>query len=187
MNTIHMVDGSTIDMPEARFMKFIQMLTHRGIKSVRFDKTILIVSQSNIIRIEIGESDGQESDKPVVVSEVVEGPEVEEGDATDSREDEPKPEERPEGQDKKAERILKEMIEKSNCSNDANHLGHEQIIHKQQVTMKRKGSKAHITSTRFFPVCSFCGLKQRYVKADSLSEDQKDNAKLWTGTTADKG
>ena len=54
-NTIHLIDGSTVEIPEARFMKFIQMLTNRGIKSVRFDDTIIMVSQSNIISIEIGE------------------------------------------------------------------------------------------------------------------------------------
>ena len=179
MNTAHMIDGSTIEIPEHRFMKFIQMLTHRGIKSVRFDDTILIVSQSNIIRIELGEEEDGDVKEEVVVPEVVEGTESGEGDATEGGEVEPEPE-KEENPQERTNRILAEMTAKSDCSNSEDHLGHEQIIHYQDVAMTKKG-KPSLPSRRYFPVCSFCGLRQKYVKADSLTDEQKENAKLWTG------
>ena len=187
-NILHLIDGSTVEIPEERFMKFVQMLTHRGIKSVRFDNTILIVSRSNIIRIELGEEDGDRQGhetverkdmESVVVPEVVEGTEDREGDGVEDRKDEPVTEEKPETPDEQRARVLAEMKEKSDCSNSKDHMGHEQIIHYQDVTITRKGAKSSLPSRRYFPVCSFCGLKQRYVKADSLTDEQKDNAKGW--------
>lgn len=179
MNTLHMVDGSTVVVPEARFIKFISMLTHRGIKSVRFDDTILIVSPSNIIRIEIGEDDEQETIERVQESVVPEQVDEEDGSGEEIKEDaEPEPE-KPETPDEYRERVLAEMKAKSDCSNSPDHLGNEQIIHYQDVSIRRKGAKTSLPSRRYFPVCSFCGLKQRYVKADSLTDEQKDNATLW--------
>ena len=32
---------------------------------------------------------------------------------------------------------------------------------------------------RFFPVCKKCGIRQRYVKAADLTDEQKENAKVW--------
>jgi hypothetical protein len=32
---------------------------------------------------------------------------------------------------------------------------------------------------RYFPVCVKCGMRERYVKAESLTDDEKLNAKVW--------
>ena len=70
--------------------------------------------------------------------------------------------------EKKRAEFLEEMKAKSSCQHDV------QVIHYQNVSTKSGESK------RYFPVCDFCGQRLRYVKADSLTEDQKAEAVLWT-------
>jgi len=185
MNKLFLSDGTTLDLPEHRLQKFLVMLTHRGIKSVRFGLDIVVISPSNLIRIELGEENERDSkrskrkrNKRVAVPEVVERSEDGEGDATDSREDEPVAEEKKESPQERTDRVLAEMKEKSDCAGNG-HKGKEQVIHFQDVMIRRKGAKTSLPSRRYFPVCAFCGLRQKYVKAESLSDEQKDNATLY--------
>ena len=182
MNTLFLTDGSSMQIPESRFIKFMTMLTHRGIKSVRFDNQVVIVSPSNLIRIELGvedESDERETVEQVAVPEVAQGTEDGEGDATESGKDEPVAEEKPESIADRKKRLRAEMIEKSNCA--PTHEGREQILHYQMVNAGgsiKKGKKG-LPGKRFFNICSFCGLKQRFIKADTLTDENKENAVLW--------
>ena len=181
MNTLFLTDGSSMQIPESRFIKFMTMLTHRGIKSVRFDNQVVIVSPSNLIRIELGvedESDERETVEQVAVPEVAQGPEDGEGDATESGKDEPVAEEKKESIEQRKARILADMREKSDCPGTG-HAGHEQVIHFQDVMIRRKGAKTSLPSRRYFPVCSFCGLRQKYVKAETLDDATKENATLY--------
>ncbi len=181
MNTLFLSDGSSVELPEYRLKKFLVMLTHRGIKSVRFGDDIVVVSPSNLIRIELGvenENDERSEDRktvePVAVQTVAEGTEGGERDGTDGGKDEPVAE----SMQARKDRILAEMKEKSDCAGNG-HIGKEQIIHYQDVTIRRKNAKDSLPSRRYFPVCSFCGLRQKYVKADTLSDEQKENAKFY--------
>ena len=65
--------------------------------------------------------------------------------------------------EEKNKRIMDEMMAKSNCTHT------NTAIYRQDTA---KGS-------RYFPVCTFCGKRERYVKADSLTDDQKANSTLW--------
>jgi hypothetical protein len=76
-----------------------------------------------------------------------------------------KPEEKKESDEEKAKRKMDEIIAKSNCTHPE-----EKMEIYQKATAK---------GIRFFPVCSFCGKRERYVKADSLTDEQKLNAKVW--------
>jgi hypothetical protein len=67
--------------------------------------------------------------------------------------------------EQKAQKQMDDMIAKSNCKHEP-----EKMEMYQQQTSK---------GVRFFPVCSFCGKRERYVKADSLTEEQKLTAKVW--------
>jgi hypothetical protein len=181
MNILYLNDGTTVEIPERRLVKFLSMLTHRGIKSVRFDDTIVVVSPSNLVKLELGVEDGEDTERetvePVPVQEVPAEREEGTGDPEDTREVEPVTEEKPESPQARNDRLLEEMKEKSDCAGNK-HAGKEQVIHYQDVMIKRKG-KGSLPSRRYFPVCSFCGLRQKYVKADTLTDEQKENAKLY--------
>jgi hypothetical protein len=67
--------------------------------------------------------------------------------------------------EEKQEDAMKELMEKSNCA----HPESKRVFYRQDTS---KGS-------RYFPVCSFCGKRERYVKADSLDDKVKETALLW--------
>lgn len=71
--------------------------------------------------------------------------------------------------ERKRAEILKDMMEKSSCKHD------DQSIH-YQVVLTKGGEE----SRRYFPVCDFCGQRFRYVKADALTEEEKEQAIEWT-------
>lgn len=69
--------------------------------------------------------------------------------------------------EKKRAEFLEEMKAKSSCK-------HENVtMHYQMFSTKAGESK------RYFPVCDFCGQRLRYVKADSLTEDQIGESIPW--------
>jgi type IV secretory pathway VirB10-like protein len=90
-------------------------------------------------------------DAPKPEPVVVEVPEVEETEKKESIHE-------------KEQRLLKEMMARSSCT----HEGLE-VLHSQVTT---KG-------TRFFPVCSFCGHRARYIKKDKLTDEEMANATPW--------
>ena len=67
--------------------------------------------------------------------------------------------------EEKREDAIAEIMAKSNCRHEP-----EKLVLHRQVTK---------TGARYFPVCGFCGKRERYVKADSLSDEEKENAVLW--------
>jgi hypothetical protein len=73
--------------------------------------------------------------------------------------------------EERKEQILKEMAEKSACV----HENHD-IYVQEIMSGPRNNRKAQ---KRYFPVCSFCGVRERYVKADTLTDEEKANAKIW--------
>ena len=165
MATIHFSSGKTREIDSGKLDKFIMDLKGRGIKLMvqrSPDCTLIVPLNSNTM--EFIEKKIEEV-KPI---EVLDGPELEEeletmkAELVDSMEEMEKkkdPEEKQKDQ-------LKEIFDKSNCT----HVVADQVIYKQETANK---------GTRYFPVCSKCGLKQRYVKAASLSEEEIENAMVW--------
>jgi hypothetical protein len=138
-----------------------------------------MISPSNLIRIELGgEDEDIKGTEPVVVPSVDKGTEDTGGDIEEDRPVEPESEKKKESPQERTERVLAEMTIKANCPGTG-HKGHEQVIHFQDVMIRRKGAKTSLPSRRYFPVCSFCGLRQKYVKAETLSDDVKENATLY--------
>lgn len=62
---------------------------------------------------------------------------------------------------------MKELMAKSSCKHE------NQSMFYQNISTK-KGDSA-----RYFPVCEFCGQRFRFVKADDLTDEQKESAQLW--------
>ena len=185
MNTVYFSDKTTREISDQEMLNLVKRLTHMGLKvhRTRYLKDaeeIWILSPSNISRVVMGRDDDEDENdddsstsvESVVIPEVSEGTEDREGDTT------PVEEEEPETQQQRNDRLLAEMKEKSDCAGNG-HEGKEQVIHFQDVMIRKKGAKTSLPSRRYFPVCSFCGLRQKYVKADSLTDEQKENAKLY--------
>lgn len=109
----------------------------------------------------------EEKEEEVIVNEPIAEPEVEETPQPETIEEAPEEtpveEKKPETKQERNDRLIAEMIEKSNCVHE------NQTVH---VTMGKNG-------TRYFPVCDFCGQRFRYIKAADLSDEQKANAKVW--------
>ena len=73
--------------------------------------------------------------------------------------------------EERKEELLAEMKEKSECKHE------DTEIYFQEVKTGTKNDQK--MARRYFPVCNFCGLRERYVKAASLSDEEKANAKQW--------
>ena len=61
--------------------------------------------------------------------------------------------------------VLAEIINKSNCT-------HGGFLTYHKIDGKK--------GARYFQVCSFCGWRGRYVRGDSLTDEEKTNAKVYT-------
>ena len=61
--------------------------------------------------------------------------------------------------------IIAKILEKSNCK-------HEQSKLRWYKTVGKKGE-------RYFQVCSFCGWRGKFVKAESISDEDKANAAIY--------
>jgi len=69
----------------------------------------------------------------------------------------------------KKDAIIAHMKEMSECP----HENHDIYYQSTSVGRSKKPAK------RYFPVCAKCGVRERYVKASDLTDEQKENAKLW--------
>lgn len=85
-------------------------------------------------------------------------------------EEEPEPKKEMTEQERK-DKILADMKELSSCP-------HEEYEYHYQMVMT--GPKTNQKAAkRYFPVCKKCGVRERFVKADTLTDEEKANAKLW--------
>lgn len=71
--------------------------------------------------------------------------------------------------DQKNEARLAWMKEMSECP----HENHDIYYSASTVGRAKKPVK------RYFPVCAKCGVREKFVKADTLTDEQKETAKLW--------
>jgi hypothetical protein len=170
--TIHFSSGKEQDISTGKLDKFIMDLKGRGIK-LMIDRTeyrtlIIPLNSSTMEFIEHiveepvfkTESEGT----PIGAKEYVDNSE-ELRILKEELEESMKQVEDKKDVEEKQEDAMKELMEKSNCT----HPESKRVFYRQDTA---KGS-------RYFPVCSFCGKRERYVKADSLEDKVKETALLW--------
>lgn len=160
--TIHFSSSKTQTISVEKFLNFPVELNKRGVKTMRDDndeRQLLIPLNSNTIEFieclyeEIEEEVKPEPTEEEILKEIA--AEAEEAKAeVESKKD-------LEEKRKDAER---EFMEKANCTHPAE---------KQEIWKKLTGN-----GVRYMPVCSTCGKRERYVKADSLPDEVKANAKI---------
>lgn len=187
MIKIHFVSGKVKELDQP-WDKFPQKLNFGGLRLLKGHNNLLIPLNSTTIefveyeedeveeypRIKVSEVTTSESrpeypeDKPVASDELV-------GEPADESTMEPVlPEPEKETPQETQDRMLAEMMEKSNCHKNK-HEGQDMIIYYQETSV----GKSKTPARRYFPVCSFCGVRERYVKASDLTDEQKENAKVW--------
>lgn len=133
---------------------------------------VLIPLNSHTIALIENLSVNEEKDENDEKSEEVPERESEEREELeDPQEEKEEPEEKLSIEEKK-EKILAEMKAKSDCKHE------NKTIYYQEIWTGPKNNRK--VQKRYFPVCDFCGIRERYVKAADLSQEDKDNAKQWT-------
>jgi DNA-directed RNA polymerase subunit M/transcription elongation factor TFIIS len=156
------------------WLKLSPKLQMAGMKMFRPEYGVLIplnshtVAMIEYVDVELTEEEKELSDKLTkkLVKEVAKEEEAEEVTVEEVIE-----KKTPLSIQEKNELILKEMKEMSECT-------HENMeYHYQQILSGPKNAQKPMR--RYFPVCVKCGMRERYVKAESLTDDEKLNAKVW--------
>jgi hypothetical protein len=143
---IHFVSGKTLDISEQEFDNMSPKLNGKGIKCQKTNAGHLIPLNSTTMEfIEHIE----EKEEPNMFDSTIE-----------SLKKEGKFEDKPEVEPKKTEEeIMDLMIAKSNCEHPTQSL---------YVQHTAKG-------VRYFPVCDFCGKRDRYVSEKKIVDGEYDN------------
>lgn len=162
---IHFISGKTQEIETGRFDKFVVELKQRGIRlmvDANDERRVIIPLNSNTIEFVEERIDKPEVvEEPEVTEEIDEVAELEkikaEAEAAQAEVESKKDIE------EQREDAMKELMAKSNCA------------HVETTLFRHDTAKG----SRYFPVCSFCGKRERYVKADSLTDEERENAQLW--------
>lgn len=166
MPKIYFTSGKALYITPEEFSRIGSKLNGGGIRVMRFQSGELMPLNSNTIELispqenlidEVSEPENPivEPEKPTpaeveVMQEKVEKKEVREVPEEESKEE-------------RIQKMKDDFMAKANC------------VHSEKEIYKVNTAKGE----RFFPVCIFCGKRERYVKADSLEPAVKLNAKVW--------
>ena len=157
MGTVYFVDGRKVELTAKDTKNFMNRLREGG---VRFTLTrdsdpqlALIISNCPVAYVELDDSLQTGMGTGEEPPEVLDKPPVRQEDAAKETSVE------------REKRVLAELLEKSNCAHEP-----EKIVY-FKVTGK--------TGTRYFPKCSFCGWRGKFVAAESLSEEVREAAQLY--------
>ena len=166
MPKIYFTSGKTLEITDDEFKRIAPKLQYGGIRLYRTSKGNLIPLNSTTI--ELIEKDEEEVfevavNEPQPESKVEEVTEEHATVEHDEKEDAPVEEAYPEKEEpKKAEtqqerqdRMMAEMIKKSECL----HEGLQKMFYQETKAGKR-----------YFPVCSFCGKRERYVSVKKIKD-----------------
>lgn len=173
MPKLHFVNGMVKELTEDQYAGFLKRFNNSALKywGDRNTGDIVPFTSPSICFIEREMPDGHR--RPNEREREVETADVDEGDVEADSEPEQTQEERGKDIDP-AEAVMKEIIAKSDCGKSG-HKGQKQIIYKQVIMTGKRGQKK-VPSTRYYPICEFCGQKGRFIAADKLSDELKEAA-----------
>jgi hypothetical protein len=172
MVKFYFVNGAVVE-DDTTFQQAVITLQRRGMRFYKTSSRVLIPVNSNTImyveNIEEEEDEPREESSEVEASDEGASGRDSEKDERSEKVDTEEAETKELTEQEKKDAILAHMKEMSECK----HENHD--IYYQSTSVGR-GKKA---AKRYFPVCAKCGVRERYVKASDLSDDQKENAKIW--------
>jgi len=161
MPKIYFTSGKTLEITEYEFEKMAPKLQMGGIRLYRTAKGNLIPLNSTTMElIEKETTEDVFVGEQVEVQEEVKKEEVLKPDLTEHDEmkgAEPitKPaEKKPETEQERQDRMMAELVEKSNC-----------LHPRELLEMRFQATKA---GNRYFPVCTFCGYRHRYISVKKI-------------------
>lgn len=155
MPKIHFNNGNEVKISEFEYRKLNKRIIAAGIKVFKMDDgTILFLVNQPIAYIDATDLDEKKRKDP---SKIPPPPKP-----TAEAIKENSPVEATEEKTEKTE--YDKFLERANCT-------HPEEYRKIFFTVAKDGGQ------RFFPVCTFCGKRERYVKKDSLSDETRANAK----------
>jgi hypothetical protein len=180
--TIHFTSGKTLDITEREFNNIAPKLKNGGIRLVMTSKGDFIPLNSNTMEYieHTKEEPNGIPEQPVRQD----GEEINAGRPNDEEkpaqiEETPKEEVQEKSIQERKEDALAELMEKSNCK----HEPEKMVLHVQHTA---KG-------VRYFPVCGFCGKRERYVSEKKIidgdykgtpnekwTKEDIDTATAWT-------
>jgi hypothetical protein len=170
MIKIHFISGKVKELDQP-WDKFPQKLNFGGLRLLKGGPNLLIPMNSPSIEfVENVPEEVDDGDDVLVEHDRSDEEVVQQEDVQASDERESKEEEKPRTNDE----MIADMVALSDCHKNK-HEGREMEIWYQETTVGKQKAKAK----RYFPVCSFCGVRERYVKAGDLTDEQKENAKVW--------
>lgn len=162
--------GKTYEVQYA-WDKLAPKLQLSGLRMFNPEKGVLIPLNSNTIAL-IEQFDDYESDEDKVQIIAEEEKLEEDTDAVaDDVFEELEKEEKELSIEEKKEQMLAEMKLKSSCNHP------EYQLYRQEITAGPRNNRH--TQQRFFNVCKICGVRERYLKNDTVSDEDKANALLW--------
>jgi hypothetical protein len=175
MVRINFTSGKHLDV-EYNWEQLAPKFQLGGVRMFKPRPGILIPLNSQTI--EMIEDLGHEEEDATVSEETAEPDEFSETfEATHDKPTEREPEEpvdlkdeKPMSAQEKQDEMLAYMKEMSECTHEA----HDYYYTDSQVGRAKKPVR------RYFPVCVKCGIREKFVKADSLTDEQKENAEVWS-------
>jgi hypothetical protein len=159
MVRIHFISGKELEF-EYDWIKLAPKFQHLGLRMFRTPGGQLVPANSPTIEyIEI-----EETAEEIIAKEI----KVEESPVIEAPVEEPA-EKKEQSAHEKAAEMLEEMKKLSSCP----HEKYDYYYVNSTAGPNRKPVK------RYFPVCANCGIREKFIKADSLTDEQKENAKVW--------
>jgi hypothetical protein len=153
MGIVYFTDGTVTELSRRDTDNFVLRMREGGVRMVHTRDTdpqqVLVISSCPVSHVILDYKHTPQLPNPVVDNAPVK--QEDSGPAESGQE--------------RAERALVEMKARSDCQHEADKL----------IYYKIEGSKG----TRYFPICSFCGWRGKFVAADTLSEEIKEAALIY--------
>lgn len=166
---ITMIDGREIVKDDYDYEMVVPRLLKAGCKLWKLSDRMLV--QVDKVAFIEDTTDYESIEEQEIADILAEAKEIEDTMEAEEERDNPKPEKKKKSIADREKEQLDLMKELSSCKHA------EHIIHYQDSST----GKGRTPIRRYFPVCAKCGLREKYVKSDSLPQEVKDAATEYKG------
>jgi hypothetical protein len=153
MGVVYFTDGTVTELSRRDTDNFVLRMREGGVRMVHTRDTdpmeVLVISSCPVSRVIMDYKHTPQP--PNVVEEKAPVRQEDSGPAESGQE--------------RSEKAMAELIAKSSCIHEEDKIMYNKLVGKRGV--------------RYFPVCTFCGWKGKYVSEDSLSDEVKAAALIY--------
>jgi hypothetical protein len=162
---ITLIDGTVVEKDDYDYDMVVPRLLKAGCKLWKLNERMLV--QVDKVAFVEDTTDYESMEEQEIADILAEAKEIESTMASEEERDNPAPEEKKQSIAEREQEALALMKELSECK----HEEHEIYYQDSSTGRGRKPIR------RYFPVCAKCGLREKYVKSDSLPDEVKEAAK----------